>query len=62
MSPSLPLTRRQRDILEFLRGYVDRQGISPTLEEIAAHFGVNKVTVFGHVAEMERKGILKRRA
>lgn len=62
MSPSLPLTRRQRDILEFLRDYVDRQGISPTLEEIAAHFGVNKVTVFGHVAEMERKGILKRRA
>jgi len=64
MSPSssLPLTRRQRDILEFLRGYVDEQGISPTLEEIAAHFGVNKVTVFGHVAEMERKGVLKRRA
>lgn len=64
MSPSrsLPLTRRQLDILEFLRGYVDDHGISPTLEEIAAHFGVNKVTVFGHVAEMERKGVLKRRA
>ena len=64
MSPSnsLPLTRRQRDILEFLRSYVDNEGISPTLEEIAAHFGVNKVTVFGHVAEMERKGVLKRRA
>lgn len=62
MSTSLPLTRRQRDILEFLKDYVDRQGISPTLEEIAEHFGVNKVTVFGHVAEMERKGVLKRRA
>ena len=62
MSISLPLTRRQRDILEFLKDYVDRQGISPTLEEIAEHFGVNKVTVFGHVAEMERKGVLKRRA
>lgn len=62
MSASLPLTRRQRDILEFLRDYVEQQGISPTLEEIAEHFGVNKVTVFGHVAEMERKGVLKRRA
>ncbi|MEM1451731.1 MAG: transcriptional repressor LexA [Planctomycetota bacterium] len=59
---SLPLTRRQRDILEFLRDYVAEHGISPTLEEIAAHFGVNKVTVFGHVAEMERKGVLRRRA
>lgn len=59
---TLPLTRRQQDILQFLRSYVDEHGISPTLEEIAAHFGVNKVTVFGHVAEMERKGVLRRRA
>ena len=54
MSTSLPLTRRQRDILEFFKD-VAEQGISPTLEEIAEHFGVNRVTVFGHVAEMERR-------
>ena len=59
---TFPLTRRQRDIRDFLRAYVDEHGISPTLEEIAAHFGVNKVTVFGHVAEMERKGVIRRRA
>ncbi len=57
-----PLTRRQRQILDFLVEYSREHGISPTLEEIAEHFGVNKVTVFGHVAEMERKGVLKRRA
>lgn len=62
MTSALPLTRRQRDILEFLRDYVEEHGISPTLEEIAAHFDVNKVTVFGHVAEMERKGVIRRRA
>lgn len=59
---TLPLTRRQQDILQFLRTYVDEHGISPTLEEIAAQFGVNKVTIFGHVAEMERKGVIRRRA
>ena len=59
--PTPPLTRRQRDIVEFFRGYVEEQGISPTLEEIASHFGVNKVTVFGHVSELERKGVLRRR-
>ncbi|MCA9000345.1 MAG: transcriptional repressor LexA [Planctomycetes bacterium] len=59
---AIPLTARQRDILTFFREYLEEQGISPTLEEIAAHFGVNKVTVFGHVAELERKGILKRAA
>jgi repressor LexA len=55
------LTRRQRDIVEFFREYRQRTGISPTLEEIAQHFDVNKVTIFGHVAELERKGVLMRR-
>lgn len=58
----VPLTRRQRDILEFLREYTSREGLSPTLEEIAQHFGVNKVTVFGHVSELERKGVIERAA
>lgn len=55
-----PLTRRQRQILDFLRAYHAEHGISPTLEEIADQFGVNKVTIFGHVAELERKGLLRR--
>jgi repressor LexA len=58
----VPLTRRQREILDFFRAYSARTGISPTLEEIAESFGVNKVTIFGHVAELERKGVLKRTA
>ena len=62
MSPRLPLTRRQRDILQFFAEYTEDQGISPTLEEVARRFGVNKVTIFGHVAELERKGCLKRSA
>ncbi|MEZ4447823.1 MAG: transcriptional repressor LexA, partial [Polyangiaceae bacterium] len=51
----------QLDIVEFFARYVQAEGISPTLDEIAAHFGVNKVTIFGHVAELERKGVLRRR-
>jgi len=57
-----PLTRRQHDILHFFEQYTSTQGISPTLEEVARHFGLNKVTIFGHVAELERKGCLKRAA
>jgi len=59
---TIPLTRRQREILDFLREYTRSQGISPTLEEIAQHFGVNKVTIFGHVSELERKGAIERAA
>lgn len=57
-----PLTRRQRDIVAFFEDYTRSQGMSPTLEEIAVSLGVNKVTVFGHVAELERKGVLVRSA
>lgn len=57
-----PLTRRQRDILSFFVAYRDANSISPTLEEIAQHFGLNKVTVFGHVSELEKKGVLVRAA
>src|SRR5262245_29555786 len=60
--PPTPLTRRQRDILRFFEEYTTAQGISPTLEEVARHFGLNKVTIFGHVAELERKGCLRRSA
>lgn len=62
MRPPPALTRRQRQIVDFLRAYGAEHGMSPTLEEIASHFGVNKVTVFGHVAELERKGLLRRTA
>jgi len=62
VSPQPPLTRRQRDILGFFAEYTSAQGISPTLEEVARHFGLNKVTIFGHVAELERKGCLRRAA
>lgn len=57
-----PLTRRQREILDFFQSYHAANGISPTLEEVAQSFGLNKVTIFGHVAELERKGVLKRAA
>jgi|SRR5689334_4572492 len=63
MAPQLPvppLTRRQREILTYFETYRRQHGISPTLEEIAQSLGVNKVTVFGHVAELERKGVLVR--
>ncbi|MFT7485211.1 MAG: repressor LexA [Candidatus Paceibacteria bacterium] len=58
----IPLTRRQREILVYLGEYTEREGMSPTLEEIAQHFGVNKVTIFGHVGELERKGAISRAA
>jgi repressor LexA len=55
-----PLTRRQRDILDFYEQYAKAHKVSPTLEEVASHFGINKVTVFGHIEELRKKGVMER--
>jgi len=34
------LTERQRDLLDFLKGFVREKGFPPTLREMASHFGL----------------------
>ncbi len=54
------LTRRQLQVLDFLRQYTARERIAPTLDEIARHFGVSRVTIHEHLGALERKGALRR--
>ena len=54
------LTPRQLEILRFIRGFRERYGYSPTMQEIGDHLSLTKVTVFEHVAALERKGALSR--
>ncbi|MBP7297036.1 MAG: hypothetical protein KBB56_13340, partial [Acidobacteria bacterium] len=32
------MTKRQKEILEHIQGFMDRHGYSPSIEEIGAHF------------------------
>jgi repressor LexA len=55
------LTKRQSDILGFIRKALLKSGYPPTLREIAAHFKSKSVrTVFDHVVSLEKKGYVKR--
>ncbi|MFP4107031.1 MAG: transcriptional repressor LexA [Phycisphaerae bacterium] len=56
------VTPRQLEILQYIRDYRNRQGYSPTMQEIGDHLGLTKVTVFEHVGALERKGLLQRGA
>jgi repressor LexA len=57
----MALTRRHREIYDFIRGFVAEQGYSPSLEEIGAHFGLSSVaTVHKHVQHLVEKGFLKK--
>ena len=57
----MALTRRQREIYDFIHRFVDRKGYSPSLEEIGAHFGLSSVaTVHKHVQHLVEKGFLRK--
>jgi len=55
------LTQRQREIYDFVTGYVDRHGYPPTVREIGEAVGLaSPSTVHAHLANLERAGYLRR--
>jgi repressor LexA len=57
----MALTKRQREILDYLSGYADDNGYAPSFEEIARKFNYNSLaTVHEHLSNLERKGYIKR--
>lgn len=53
------LTKRQEEILDFLKSSIALNRVAPTYDEIAAHFGLrSKATIFKHIHALERKGVL----
>jgi repressor LexA len=57
----MALTKKQKDILEFIRTQIHAHGYAPTLREIGEHFGLSSVaTVHKHLKALEEKGELKR--
>jgi repressor LexA len=57
----MPLTRRQRQILDYLKSYIEEHQYAPSFEEIAEHFTYSSLaTVHEHLTNLERKGFINR--
>jgi repressor LexA len=55
------LTQRQREVYEYVVGYVDSHGYPPTVREIGEAVGLaSPSTVHAHLANLERAGYLRR--
>ena len=55
------LTRRQREIYEFLRDKIVNRGYGPTVREIGIHFNIRSPNgVMCHLKALERKGLISR--
>jgi len=58
---AMPLTKRQREILNYLATYSEQNGYAPSFEEIAESFSYSSLaTVHEHLSNLERKGYIKR--
>ncbi|HWS98351.1 MAG TPA: transcriptional repressor LexA [Candidatus Methylomirabilis sp.] len=57
----MALTRRQKQVYDFLARFVEEHGYSPSFEEIGEGLGLSSLaTVHKHVSNLEEKGLLKR--
>src|SRR5487761_1226665 len=57
----MALTRRQKQVLDFLARFINRRGYSPSFEEIGEGLGLSSLaTVHKHVQTLERKGFIRR--
>ncbi len=57
----MAITKRQRQVYDFIHSFVQRNGYSPSFEEIGDGLGLSSLaTVHKHVSNLEKKGLLKR--
>ncbi len=56
-----PLTKRQRQILDYLNEFIEEHGYAPSLEEIGRRFGLSSLaTVHKHLTNLQDKGFIRR--
>jgi repressor LexA len=57
----MALTRRQREVYDFIANFIDKNGYSPSFEEVGRGLGLSSLaTVHKHISNLEKKGLLKR--
>ncbi len=57
----MALTKRQKEVLDFLVGFLNKRGYSPSFEEIGRSLKLNSLaTVHKHITTLERKGFIRR--
>ena len=56
------LTKRQNEILNFIKSYIVKYGYPPTVREIGASLGVSSpATIHAHLENLEEIGVIRRK-
>ncbi len=55
------LTKRQKQMVDYLENYIEEHGYAPTLAEVGEYFGLSSLaTVHKHLRNLENKGFIRR--
>jgi repressor LexA len=55
------LTKRQKQMVDYLESYIGEHGYAPTLAEVGEYFGLSSLaTVHKHLRNLEGKGFIRR--
>ena len=52
------LTKKKKQILDYIKRYIKKHDYSPSLEEVAKHFKLAVSTIHQHIDELKRDGYL----
>ncbi len=54
-----PLTRRQREVLNFISEHIDKEGLPPTRIELSSHFGFSSPNAAeSHLRALQNKSVI----
>ena len=52
------LTKRQQEVFDFLKAFIETRGYPPTYKEIGDHFNISAMTAKRHLHGIEKKGFI----
>lgn len=52
------VTKRQTEVLSYIRSFMNKNKYPPTVREVAAHFGISVRAAYDHLRALEKKGLI----
>ena len=53
------LTKRQKEVVEFIRDYIQEHSYPPAIRDIASNFSISVKAAFDHVKALEKKQVIR---
>jgi len=56
----LPLTKKEKEVLKFIRDFINEKGFPPSIREVASFFNIAPKNAHKYINNLEKKGYIKK--